>query len=42
MPITDPLRNPAYESGGLIQQCENCEWAQGGHLIEIVECPLVR
>ena len=40
MPIIDPLRNPFYESGGLVQQCQACEWAQRGHKIEIVDCPL--
>jgi hypothetical protein len=40
MTILDPLRSPIYESGGLIQQCENCHWAQRGHKRELTECPL--
>lgn len=39
MPITDPLRTPIYESGGLIQQCDACGWAQRGHGCELPECP---
>ncbi len=40
MPIIDPLRNPFYESGGLVQQCKECQWAQRGHKLEVVDCPL--
>jgi hypothetical protein len=39
MSIHDPLRSPIYESGGLIQQCPGCKWAQRGHRSELVDCP---
>jgi hypothetical protein len=39
MPILDPLRSPIYESGGLIQQCDHCRWAQRGHKVELIDCP---
>lgn len=39
MPIADPLRSPIYESGALVQQCNECLWAQRGHRCELVECP---
>ena len=39
MPILDPLRGPYYESGGLIQKCDECQWAQRGHKAELRECP---
>lgn len=39
MPILDPLRGPYYESGGLIQKCDECHWAQKGHKAELRECP---
>jgi len=39
MSIADPLRYPFYELGVLIQQCSNCDWAQRGHVLELVVCP---
>lgn len=39
MSIPDPLRSPIYESGGLIQACAKCPWAQRGHKAEISNCP---
>ena len=39
MPIPDPLRSPDYESGGLVQSCSQCDWAQRGHQREVEVCP---
>ena len=39
MPIPDPLRSPFYESGGLLQACSQCDFAQCGHKSELMECP---
>lgn len=39
MPISDPLRSLIYESGGLIQACSKCAWAQRGHKAELTDCP---
>lgn len=39
MPIPDPLRSPDYESGGLVQSCSQCDWAQRGHQREVEACP---
>lgn len=39
MPIPDPLRSEHYESGGLVQKCSACEWAQRGHQREVKDCP---
>lgn len=35
MPILDPLRGNVYESGALIQKCDECQWAQRGHKAEV-------
>ena len=40
MPILDPLRGNVYESGALIQKCDECQWAQRGHKAELAECPV--
>lgn len=40
MPILDPLRGSVYESGALIQKCDECQWAQRGHKAELSECPV--
>lgn len=39
MPIPDPLRSVLYESGGLVQACPDCDWAQRGHKAEMSRCP---
>ena len=39
MPIPDPLRGYSYESGGLVQACGECDWAQCGHRRELGDCP---
>jgi hypothetical protein len=39
MPIADPLRDPLYHTGVLIQQCDACRWAMRGHRSEYAECP---
>jgi hypothetical protein len=39
MPIAEPLRCHLYETGGLLQQCKACDWAQRGHAVELAECP---
>ncbi len=39
MPMPDPLSSPIYQSGGLIQQCDACHFAQRGHHSELIDCP---
>jgi hypothetical protein len=39
MSIPDPLRYPWYEFGVLVQECLHCDWAQRGHVLELVICP---
>ena len=39
MAMPDPLRDPFYEFGQLLQQCEHCGWAQRGHICELIACP---
>ncbi len=39
MPMPDPLSSPIYQSGGLIQQCHACHFAQRGHRSELIDCP---
>lgn len=40
MPIPDPLRDYTYETGGLLQACDECDWAQRGHRRELDSCPM--
>ena len=39
MSIADPLQQRSYQRGILVQQCEDCDWAQRGHRAELIECP---
>ena len=40
MTIADPLRNPRYQQGQLLQECAACQRRFGGHNSELVNCPL--
>jgi hypothetical protein len=39
MSMPDPLRDPFYEFGHLMQQCDRCGWTVRGHVVELVACP---
>lgn len=39
MSIPNPLQQRQYQTGQLVQECDDCDWAQIGHRFELTECP---